>query len=63
MDHENGAQKTAIFRNHRAVFAIFDYNNDGWMDILLVNSGTASFTPRYSTSLGTLPEQPRRHIH
>jgi hypothetical protein len=23
--------------------AIFDYNNDGWMDILLVNSGTSSF--------------------
>ena len=23
--------------------AIFDYNNDGWMDLLLVNSGEASF--------------------
>ena len=23
--------------------AIFDYNNDGWMDILLVDSGTSSF--------------------
>ena len=23
--------------------AIFDYNNDGWMDILFVNSGTSSF--------------------
>src|SRR5215469_18786517 len=23
--------------------ALFDYNNDGWMDILFVNSGTAPF--------------------
>jgi hypothetical protein len=31
--------------------AIFDYNNDGWMDILLVNSGPSSFY------------QPKVHLH
>ena len=42
--HQNGRS------NHRylpettgAGVAIFDYNNDGWMDILLVNSGASSF--------------------
>jgi hypothetical protein len=51
--HENG------FSEHRylpettgAGVAIFDYNQDGWMDILLVNSGTSSFykprTPLFS---------------
>src|ERR1700721_4433128 len=51
------AQKTGITWKHDNAFsplrylpestgpggAIFDYNNDGWMDILLVDSGTSAF--------------------
>jgi hypothetical protein len=42
--HENGRSKNRYLpETTGAGVAIFDYNNDGWMDILLVNSGTASF--------------------
>ena len=37
--------------------AIFDYDNDGWMDILLVNSGPAAFyNPEKPLPFRSLPQ-------
>src|SRR5580704_13403674 len=42
--HENGrSAQRYLPETVGAGVAIFDYDNDGWMDILLVNSGPASF--------------------
>src|SRR5665213_2701915 len=42
--HENGRSKQRYLpETTGAGVAIFDYNNDGWMDILLINSGPSSF--------------------
>jgi enediyne biosynthesis protein E4 len=42
--HENGrSEHRYLPETTGAGVAILDYNNDGWMDILLVNSGTSSF--------------------
>ena len=44
--------------------AFFDYDNDGWMDIYLVNSGPCDFyDPGQATAQRALPQQPRRHFH
>ena len=44
--------------------AFFDYDNDGWMDIFLVNSGASDFyTPDDAAEERALQEQPRRHVH
>ncbi len=50
--HANGRSKHRYLpETTGAGVAIFDYDNDGWMDILLVNSGSSSFfkpeTPLY----------------
>ncbi len=42
--HQNGrSEHRYLPETTGAGVAIFDYNNDGWMDILLVNSGASSF--------------------
>jgi len=42
--HDNGkSSKRYLPEMAGAGVAIFDYNNDGWMDILLVNSGPSGF--------------------
>jgi hypothetical protein len=42
--HENGKSKQKYLPEMAgAGVAMFDYNNDGWMDLLLVNSGPSSF--------------------
>ena len=42
----------------------FDYDNDGWMDIYLVNSGPSDFfTPAKPTQERPLSQQSRRHIY
>lgn len=42
--HQNGHSKHRYLpETTGAGVAIFDYNNDGWMDLLLVNSGPSSF--------------------
>src|SRR5512132_2436036 len=42
--HENGhSDKRYLPETIGPGVAIFDYNNDGWMDILFVNSGESAF--------------------
>ena len=42
--HQNGrSEHRYLPETTGAGVAIFDYNNDGWMDILLVNSGASTF--------------------
>jgi hypothetical protein len=42
--HQNGrSEHRYLPETTGAGVAIFDYNNDGWMDIFLVNSGTSTF--------------------
>src|SRR5579863_4355071 len=42
--HTNGRSKPHYLpETAGAEVAIFDYNNDGWMDILLVDSGSSRF--------------------
>ena len=43
--------------------AIFDYDNDGWPDIFVVNGTTLDPMPGASKPTNHLPQQPRRHIH
>jgi len=44
--------------------AVFDYDNDGWMDIYLVNSGKCDiFTPAKPLRNALLPQQPRWFLH
>ncbi len=44
--------------------AFLDYDNDGWMDIYLVNSGPCDFfTPQAAAAQRAVPEQPRRNLH
>ncbi len=44
--------------------AFLDYDNDGWMDIYLVNSGPCDFyKPAKPDSQRALQEQSRRHVH
>ena len=44
--------------------AFLDYDNDGWMDIYLVNSGPCDFfTAARAHPQRALQEQPRRHLH
>jgi len=42
--HQNGrSEHRYLPETTGSGVAIFDYNHDGWMDVLLVNSGTSSF--------------------
>ena len=44
--------------------AFLDYDNDGWMDVYIVNSGPCDFfTPEGAAAQRALPQQPRRHVH
>ena len=44
--------------------AFLDYDNDGWMDIYLVNSGPCDFyKPEQADPQRALQEQSRRHVH
>ena len=44
--------------------AFLDYDNDGWMDIYLVNSGPSRLLPAGEAAAQcALPEQSRRHLH
>ena len=43
--------------------AFLDYDNDGWMDIYLVNSGPSDFYKPSSRSKCALSQQSRRHLH
>ena len=44
--------------------AFLDYDNDGWMDIYLVNSGPSDFCkPSQAAAQCALQEQSRRHVH
>ncbi len=44
--------------------AFLDFDNDGWMDIFLVNSGPCDFfTPAAAAVQWALPQQPRRNLH
>ena len=43
--------------------AIFDYDNDGWLDIFLVNGTTSDRPPRPQANQLSLPQQSRRHVH
>jgi len=44
--------------------AFVDYDNDGWMDIYLVNSGACDFfTPATPLRKCALSQQPRRYVH
>ena len=44
--------------------AFLDYDNDGWMDIYLVNSGKCDFyTPEPAAAQCALSQQSRRNIH
>ena len=44
--------------------AFLDYDNDGWMDIYLVNSGPCDFyKPKTAHSQRPLQKQSRRHLH
>ena len=44
--------------------AFFDFDNDGWMDIYLINSGPCDFfQPQDAAQERALQEQPRRHLH
>ena len=56
--HENGrSEHRYLPETTGAGVAIFDYNNDGWMDIFLVNSGHQYFLFSGNTSaLGPLPK-------
>ena len=41
-----------------------DYDNDGWMDIYLVNSGACDFyNLRNAVAQRSLPQQSRRHVY
>jgi hypothetical protein len=43
--------------------AFFDYDNDGWLDIFLVNGTTFDPAVREPAPELPLPQQPRRHVH
>ena len=44
--------------------AFLDYDNDGWMDIYLVNSGPSDFyTPKQPLRNALVQKQSRRHLH
>ena len=43
--------------------AFLDYDNDGWMDIYLINSGGATSLPRTRRYASPLQKQSRRNIH
>ena len=44
--------------------AFLDYDNDGWMDIYLVNSGQADFyTPPRPLRNAPVPQQSRRNLY
>ena len=45
--------------------AFLDYDNDGWMDIFMVNSGGPAdfYTAEGAAEERALQEQPRRHVH
>ena len=43
--------------------AIFDYDNDGWPDIFIVNGTTLKSHHRRSADQSSLSQQSRRHIH
>ena len=44
--------------------AFLDYDNDGWLDIYLVNSGKSDFfAPASTFAQRSVPEQSRWHIH
>ena len=44
--------------------AFLDYDNDGWMDLYLVNSGPSDFyKPAQAAQERAVPQQSRRHVH
>ena len=58
------ADKQFLLEEMGGGVALFDYDNDGWLDIFLVNG--SSFDPagpRPQADELPVPQQPRRHVH
>ena len=58
-------QKKYIIETDGSGVGLIDYDNDGWLDIYLVNGSTydALDGKEDSAARGTLPQQSRRHIY
>ena len=63
--HDNGmSDKRYLPETMGPGCAFLDYDNDGWMDIYLVNSGPSRFLhAEEADPQRALQEQSRRHVH
>ena len=64
--HRSGtAKKESIIETPGSGVALLDYDNDGWLDIYLLNGSTIRGVQRQRTCAPShaLPQQPRRHFH